>query len=129
MQSGYLDRFEGLSSHQSVAECAEFGVHCDLKGQKPLGLIVFKSDVSTENSAIQKEIIQEVRHQIGEVASFREILVGRRLPKTRSGKILRKLLRNIADEYQYNTPSTIDDVVIMKEIESIYQAHNIGIYK
>lgn len=120
---------EIVSSHQSVAECAVFGVHCELKGQKPLGLVVLKTEASSGNDTIQKEIIQDVRREIGAVASFREVLVVNRLPKTRSGKILRKLLRNIADEQQYNIPSTIDDVVIIDEIKSVYLTHNIGIHK
>ena len=120
---------EIVASHKAVAECAVFGVHCDLKGQKPLGLVVLKSGEVSDESQIQKEIIQDVRHEIGAVASFRDVLVVNRLPKTRSGKILRKLLRNIADEQQYNIPSTIDDVAIITEIKSVYQTHHIGIYK
>jgi propionyl-CoA synthetase len=120
---------EIVASHKLVAECAVFGVHCDLKGQIPLGLIVLKSGVGFNEQTIQKEIIQDVRHEIGAVASFRDVLVVQRLPKTRSGKILRKLLRDIADEQQYNIPSTIDDISIIAEIRSVYQAQKIGIYK
>ena len=120
---------EIVASHKAVAECAVFGVHCDLKGQKPLGLVVLKSGDGFEEQTIQKEIIQDVRHEIGAVASFRDVLVVNRLPKTRSGKILRKLLRNIADEQQYNVPSTIDDIKIINEIKSVYQTHHIGIHK
>ncbi|MCL5129879.1 acetate--CoA ligase [Algibacter sp. L4_22] len=120
---------EIVASHKAVAECAVFGVHCEIKGQKPLGLVVLKSDEISEDNKIQKEIVQDVRREIGAVASFKDVLVVKRLPKTRSGKILRKLLRNIADEHQYNTPSTIDDVNIIEEIKLIYQAHNIGIHK
>jgi propionyl-CoA synthetase len=120
---------EIVASHKAVAECAVFGVHCDLKGQKPLGLVVLKSGDEFEEETIRKEIIQEVRHEIGAVASFRDVLVVKRLPKTRSGKILRKLLRDIADEQQHNIPSTIDDVEIINEIKSVYQTHHIGLYK
>ena len=120
---------EIVSSHKSVAECAVFGVHCELKGQKPLGLVVLKTEDTLENGIIQKEIILDVRREIGAVASFREVLVVNRLPKTRSGKILRKLLRNIADEQQYNIPSTIDDVTIIDEIKIVYKTHSIGIHK
>lgn len=120
---------EIVASHHAVAECAVFGVHCELKGQKPLGLVVLKSGESLDNQIIQKEIIQDVREEIGAVASFREVLVVNRLPKTRSGKILRKLLRNIADEAQYNVPSTIDDIKIINEIKTIYQTHHVGIHK
>lgn len=120
---------EIVASHKAVAECAVFGVHCELKGQKPMGLVVLKSGESLDNQIIQKEIIQDVREEIGAVASFRDVLVVDRLPKTRSGKILRKLLRNIADEQQYNIPSTIDDVKIIEEIKTKYQTHHVGIYK
>ncbi|MFD2540946.1 acetate--CoA ligase [Lacinutrix gracilariae] len=120
---------EIVASHKEVAECAVFGVHCEIKGQKPLGLVVLKSNEALDKQeTIQKEIIQDVRNEIGAVASFREVLVVNRLPKTRSGKTLRKLLRNIADEQQYNIPSTIDDVTIIDEIKSVYQIHKIGIH-
>ncbi|WP_426430505.1 acetate--CoA ligase [Winogradskyella sp. HB-48] len=120
---------EIVASHKSVAECAVFGVHCDIKGQKPLGLIVLKSGQHGEESQISKEIIQDVRHEIGAVAAFKDVLVVKRLPKTRSGKILRKLLRNISDDLEYNVPSTIDDVEIISEIESVYKKNQIGIHK
>lgn len=120
---------EIVASHKAVAECAVFGVHCELKGQKPLGLIVLKSEEVDANDIIQKEIIQDVRHEIGAVASFRDVLVVDRLPKTRSGKILRKLLRNIADDLTYNIPSTIDDPKIINEIAAVYKTNQIGIHK
>lgn len=120
---------EIVASHEAVAECAVFGVHCDLKGQKPLGLIVLKSGERSNITVIQTEIIQKVRKEIGPVASFKEVFVVERLPKTRSGKILRKLLRNIADEYQYSIPSTIDDIAIVNEIKAVYKTQQIGIYK
>ena len=119
---------EVVASNQAVAECAVFGIHCELKGQKPLGLIVLKSGIDRDESSIKKDIIKDVRHEIGAVASFKDVLVVNRLPKTRSGKILRKLLRNIADEQQYNIPSTIDDIAIIDEVKSVYQNHNIGIH-
>ena len=112
---------EVVASHHAVAECAVFGVHCDLKGQKPLGLVVLKSGVAVETLQLQKEIIGDVRNAIGAVASFKDVHVVKRLPKTRSGKILRKLLRNIADGKEYKIPSTIDDVAIIKEIEGVFQ--------
>ncbi len=119
---------EVVASNASVAECAVFGVHCEIKGQKPLGLVVLKSGATSDYEAIQTEIIKDVRKEIGAVASFKDVLVVNRLPKTRSGKILRKLLRNIADEQQYNIPSTIDDIAIIDEIKSVYQTHHIGIH-
>ncbi len=120
---------EIVSSHRDVAECAVFGVHCEIKGQKPLGLVVLKFAETIDPTQVQKEIIQDVRREIGAVASFRDVLIVERLPKTRSGKTLRKLLRNIADEQQYNIPSTIDDSTIIDEIKLIYQINKIGIHK
>lgn len=119
---------EIVASHRDVAECAVFGIHCDLKGQQPLGLVVLKTDVFAKATHIQKEIVGNVRKEIGAVASFKNVLVVQRLPKTRSGKILRKLLRHIADEQQFNIPSTIDDPTIINEIKSVYQHHHIGIH-
>ncbi|NRR93080.1 AMP-binding protein [Winogradskyella undariae] len=119
---------EIVFSHKAVAECAVFGVHCELKGQKPLGLVVLKTDKVYEAEQTQKEIIKDVRREIGAVASFRQVLVVQRLPKTRSGKTLRKLLRNIADDLEFNIPSTIDDVAIVDEIKAVYQIHKIGIH-
>lgn len=119
---------EVVSSHKDVAECAVFGVHCDIKGQKPLGLIVLKSDTADEKS-VQEEVIKEVRKEIGAVASFRDVLVVKRLPKTRSGKILRKLLRQLADDISFNVPSTIEDADVIPEIQSVYKANQIGIHK
>ena len=120
---------EIVASHKSVAECAVFGVHCEIKGQKPLGLIVLKSGENASSTNLQKEIIQNVRHEIGAVASFKDVLIVNRLPKTRSGKILRKLLRNLADTSEYKIPSTIDDPTIINEIQAAYKQYRIGIYK
>lgn len=117
---------EIVAAHPKVAECAVFGVHCELKGQKPLGLIVLKSGEESNNN-IAAEIILKVRNEIGAVASFKDVLIVNRLPKTRSGKILRKLLRDIADQKHFNIPSTIDDENIIQEIKTVYQNYKIGI--
>lgn len=119
---------EVVASHYAVAECAVFGVHCDLKGQKPLALVVLKTDENLDEALISKEIVKNVRDEIGAVASLKDVLVVKRLPKTRSGKILRKLLRNISDDLNYNIPSTIDDVKIISEIEDVYKSNQIGIH-
>ncbi|WP_066756198.1 acetate--CoA ligase [Crocinitomix algicola] len=111
---------EIVASHPKVAECAVFGVHCDIKGQKPLGLIVLSSSFEGDEEEVKKQIIQSVRNKIGAVASFKEVKIVKRLPKTRSGKILRKLLRQIADHQSYKIPSTIDDVTIIKELEQYF---------
>lgn len=110
---------EVVAGHAAVAECAVFGVHCELRGQKPLGLVVLKSGVTTGADQLEKEIVQKVREKIGAVAAFREVRIVKRLPKTRSGKILRKLLRSIANKESFNIPSTIDDVKIIDEIKEV----------
>jgi propionyl-CoA synthetase len=113
---------EIVSSHKEVAECAVFGIHCDLKGQRPLALVVLKSGAEqVDSEELKKEIVQEVRAQIGPVASFKEVRVVKRLPKTRSGKILRDLLRKIADGETYKMPSTIDDASIVPELEKLFE--------
>ena len=120
---------EIVASHPAVAECAVFGIHCDIKGQKPLGLIVLKSENNPFNRHVKEEIIAAVRRDIGPVASFKEIAIVKRLPKTRSGKILRKLLREIADNIYFNVPSTIDDPTIIDEVKEVYKIEKIGNFK
>ena len=107
---------EVLSEHQSVAECAVLGIADKLKGQLPIGLVVLKSGVKKENETISKECIQMVRDKIGPVAAFKVAIVIKRLPKTRSGKILRGTIRKIADKEDYKMPATIDDPAILEEI-------------
>ncbi len=107
---------EVLAGHPDVAECAVFGVADELKGQIPVGLLVLKAGVAREHDAIVRETVQLVREQIGPVAVFKTALVVDRLPKTRSGKILRGTMRRIADAEDYATPPTIDDPAILDEI-------------
>jgi propionyl-CoA synthetase len=99
-----------------VAECAVIGVHDDLKGQVPLGFLVLKAGVRKARAEIAAEAVQLVRDRIGPVASFKTALVVERLPKTRSGKILRGTMRKIADGEEYRMPATIDDPAILGEI-------------
>ena len=119
------DMEEIVSSHSSVAECAVFGIENQLKGQIPLALIVLKSNETIDQETIQAEIVADVRAKIGAVASLKTVIIVQRLPKTRSGKILRKLLRNIADKADFKIPSTIDDVAIIDEIKEVYLNNNI----
>ena len=109
---------EILSENTSVAECAVLGIADSLKGQIPLGLIVLKSGVTKNHEDISKECIQMIRDKIGPVAAFKNIVVVKRLPKTRSGKILRGTVGKIADQVPYKMPATIDDPVILDEIKS-----------
>ncbi|MGF1791001.1 propionyl-CoA synthetase [Photobacterium profundum] len=108
---------EVVGAHEAVAECAVIGIHDDLKGQLPLGLVVLKDGYVSENGAIEAELLQQVRAKIGAVACFKRALIVERLPKTRSGKILRRVIRQIADGEQYVVPSTIDDPSSLNEIE------------
>ena len=108
---------EVLSEHQSVAECAVLGIADKLKGQLPIGLVVLKSGVEKSNETISEECIKMVRDKIGPVAAFKIVIVIKRLPKTRSGKILRGTIRKIADNEAYKVPPTIDDPHILDEIK------------
>jgi propionyl-CoA synthetase len=109
---------EILSSHPDVAECAVIGVADPLKGQVPVGFLVLKAGVSQDrNHPIVNEVVQMVRERIGPVAAFRTATVVKRLPKTRSGKILRATMQKIADVQEYQTPATIDDPAVLQEIE------------
>ena len=107
---------EVLAAHPDVAECAVMGVADALKGQVPLGLLVLKAGVNRPKEAIAEEAVALVRQRIGPVASFRTAVVVERLPKTRSGKILRGTIRRIADGQDYTMPATIDDPAILPEI-------------
>ncbi len=116
---------EVLSEHQSVAECAVIGIADKLKGQLPIGLLTLKSGVEKSNETISKECIQMVREKVGPVAAFKTAIVIKRLPKTRSGKILRGTVRKIADNEPYKMPATIDDPAILDEIKGDLKKHNI----
>ncbi len=107
---------EVLASHPAVAECAVVGVADALKGEVPVGFVVTKAGVEREDGAVVRELVERVRESIGPVASFRVALVVKRLPKTRSGKILRGTMKKIADGVDYVMPATIDDPAVLGEI-------------
>jgi propionyl-CoA synthetase len=107
---------EVLAGHKDVAECAVIGAADELKGQVPLGFVVLKSGVNRPDAEIVKEIVALVRDKIGPVAAFKQAVVVKRLPKTRSGKILRGTMQKIADSQAYKQPATIDDPTILGEI-------------
>jgi len=107
---------EVISQHPDVAECAVIGASDDFKGQLPLGFVVLKEGAAKENKAVVDDLVQMVRNNIGAVAAFKQALVIQRLPKTRSGKILRGTMRKIADSKEFNMPSTIDDPLVLDEI-------------
>ena len=107
---------EVLAAHPDVAECAVVGVNDDLKGEVPVGFIVLTAGIERDHATIVQELIQMVRDQIGPVASFKIGTVVERLPKTRSGKILRGTIKKIADGQEYRMPATIDDPIILTEM-------------
>ncbi len=107
---------EVLAGHPDVAECAVVGVADPKKGQVPLGLVVLKAGVKRPQAEIVAELVAKVCKEIGAVAAFRQAAVVARLPKTRSGKVLRATMRSIADSQAYNVPATIDDPKILEEI-------------
>jgi len=107
---------EILADHPDIAECAVLGVDDKLKGQVPVGFIVLKAGVTHSNDEIVKDVVKMVRDRIGAVASFKQAIVVKRLPKTRSGKILRGTIQKIADNKEWKMPATIDDPAILDEI-------------
>jgi propionyl-CoA synthetase len=111
---------EVLASHPEVAECAVLGVADELKGEVPVGTVVLKAGVDRSHAEIVRELVQMVREKIGPVASFKVATVVKRLPKTRSGKILRGTMKKIADGEEYRLPATIDDPVILDEITEAF---------
>jgi propionyl-CoA synthetase len=117
---------EVVATHRDVAECAVIGVHDGLKGQVPVGLCVLKAGVNRNDGEIQKELSQMIRDMIGPIACYKETAVVKRLPKTRSGKILRGTMRKIADGESYSIPSTIDDPAILPEIETALKGIGYG---
>lgn len=115
LSTGEMEEIVG--SHPAIAECAVFGVRDELKGELPVGMVVLKDGVHIENEAFEQEIKQKVREQIGAIACFDRAMVVERLPKTRSGKILRRTLRQIMNGEEFAVPSTIDDPTILQEIQ------------
>ena len=107
---------EVLATHRDVAECAVIGVNDELKGQVPVGFVVLKAGVERDPAEIEAELVASIRERIGAVASLRTALVVPRLPKTRSGKVLRATMRAIADDREFQVPGTIDDPTILGEI-------------
>ncbi|UXN65113.1 propionyl-CoA synthetase [Phyllobacterium sp. A18/5-2] len=118
---------EVLSSHPDVAECAVIGIADHLKGQVPCGFIVLKSGVTRAESEIEQDCVALIRDKIGPVAAFKMALTAKRLPKTRSGKILRGTMQKIADREPWNMPATIDDPAILDEITAVLNARGIGV--
>ncbi len=117
---------EVLAQHPDVAECAVIAVEDQLKGHIPVGFVVLKAGADHEESDLEKELIGMVRLKIGPVAAFKRAVIAKRLPKTRSGKILRKIMRAIADKRPYTPPSTIEDPAVLDELKTLMHSHKIG---
>ncbi|MEQ1797170.1 MAG: propionyl-CoA synthetase [Lacibacter sp.] len=117
---------ELVAAHPAIAECAVMGIADELRGQRPLALVVLKDGKQIEEHAIEDELVHMIREKIGPIAYFRSAAVVKRLPKTRSGKILRKTIRHIADGTAYTIPSTIDDPCILDEIQDKLKNRKLG---
>jgi propionyl-CoA synthetase len=114
LSTGALE--EALATHPDVAECAVIGVQDKLKGEMPLGFVVLNAGAQVDQADLKRSLVQTVRSQVGPIATPRDILVVPRLPKTRSGKILRGTMRKIADGQEYTMPATIEDPTVLQEI-------------
>lgn len=117
---------EVVAQHKDVAECAVIGVQDALKGQLPAGFVVLNAGVNREAAEVEAEVIQLVRDVIGPVAAFKTVMVVNRLPKTRSGKILRGTMRQMADGQAWAMPATIDDPVILDEIKTVLELRGLA---
>jgi propionyl-CoA synthetase len=117
---------EVLAGHPDVAECAVLGIKDDLKDEVPCGFIVLKAGVNRPPEEIEKEIVALVREKVGPVASFKLAIAVARLPKTRSGKILRGTIKKITDGEEWTMPATIDDPAILEEIAGALKGKGVG---
>lgn len=118
---------EIVAAHTAIAECAVIGVEDQLKGQVPVGFVVLKSGADLSDDVLSRELAAMIRDKIGPIACFKQAIAVQRLPKTRSGKILRRIMRCIADQKPYQTPSTIEDIAVLGEIDLAYQNAAISI--
>jgi acyl-coenzyme A synthetase/AMP-(fatty) acid ligase len=118
---------EIVAMHDAVAECAVVGIADELRGQRPVALVLLKDGTAIEESNLEEELVSLIREKIGAVAWFKNATIVKRLPKTRSGKILRKIICKIADGEEYTTPPTIDDPLILTEISDRLKERKIGV--
>lgn len=117
---------EIVAANPVVAECAVVGIADKLRGQRPVALVVLKDGRNISREELEAQLVKSIRETIGAIAYFKSAVIVKRLPKTRSGKILRKIIRNIADGVHFEMPSTIDDPMILEEIRDVLHAHKIG---
>ena len=118
---------EIVAAHPAVAECAVIGIGDSDKGQVPVGLMVLKDGANIDARTLQSELVAAVRAHVGGIANFKRAVVVQRLPKTRSGKILRQVIRKIADNQAYDPPATIDDPAILEEIKDRLVDEGVGL--
>ena len=116
---------EAVAEHPMIAECAVVGIADADKGQVPLGMVLLKDGVNIGGAELEGELVQMVRKAVGAFANFKRAVVVQRLPKTRSGKILRQVLRKMIDGVSYSIPSTIDDPGIIPEIEAVLKQEGV----
>lgn len=114
---------EVIAAHEAIAECAVFGVDDDLKGQVPSSLVILKDKINITEEQLQIELVEKIRATIGHIACLKEVKIVKRLPKTRSGKIVRKILSAMHDHKDFMVPSTLDDVSVLEEIAELYKQH------
>lgn len=116
LSTGQLE--EAIAGHEAVAECAVTGVKDELKGQRAVGFITFKHGYEIDEAKLRKEVIEIVREVVGPVAAFKDVVILQRLPKTRSGKVLRKTMRQIVDGDSYTVPPTIEDPTVLDDLKA-----------
>ncbi|MFA5631127.1 MAG: propionyl-CoA synthetase [Porticoccaceae bacterium] len=117
---------EVVAAHPAVAECVVIGISDELRGQVPLALAVLKDGATGDEATLEQEVIQRVRDEVGALANLRQVVIVKRLPKTRSGKILRATLRKLADGESFDVPSTIDDPACLDEIGEDFRRRGVG---
>ncbi len=115
LSTGQLE--EAIAGHEAVAECAVTGVKDELKGQRAVGFITFKHGYEIDEATLRKQVIEIVREVVGPVAAFKDVVILQRLPKTRSGKVLRKTMRQIVDGDSYTVPPTIEDPTVLDDLK------------
>jgi propionyl-CoA synthetase len=120
LSTGSLE--EVLTLHPAVAECAVLGVHDPLKGQRAAGFVTLKAGSTVGHDVLTAELVALVREHVGPVAAFRDVTILDRLPKTRSGKILRKTIRQIVDGEEYSVPPTIEDATVLDDLKRALSA-------
>ena len=118
---------EVVAMHTCVAECAVVGIADELRGQRPVAFVLLKDGTAIEEQKLEEELAGSIRKKIGALTCFKNAAIVKRLPKTRSGKILRKTICNIADGVEYAVPSTIDDPLILTEISEKLRERKIGL--